>query len=64
MPVRLPIELVARIDERRGEATRAAYLDTLIRGDQEADVKARVREQHLKVAGRGSPSPSLKRFGT
>lgn len=53
MVVRLPTQLVDRIDRLRGEVPRAAYLEALVVG-QDASVPAAPRH--------GSPSPSLERF--
>lgn len=50
MVVRLPVSVVARLDERRGERSRGELIDELL-------------EPKPKTP-RGSPSPSLARFAS
>lgn len=55
--LRLPTQLVERIDGQRGEESRAAYLEALVQRD---DIDGPVSRSGLPR--HGSPSPSLERF--
>ena len=73
MTFRLPIELVERVDAARGDVTRTRFVERALEAalsgtDEEAPASGAASSRvgaaspRTSMPGRGSPSPSLRRF--